>query len=121
MISYCKAYKNSELRKFYSSHSQPVPLHLEREDISFLWDDFIVRKSPIQCEEVIFEDITEEWKDFCQNQLSFAVPEQTSFQKLPVANSQYSPACDTFIPFTNGQRWLVEELIFSGAYFSNEP
>lgn len=121
MMRYCKAYKNSDLREFYGSHAQPVPGMLEDERISFLWDDFVVRTSPIKQEKVLFDQVTEEWKHFCQNQLAFSVPEQPSSQKLPVAHSHPSAAGNTFVPFTSGQQWLIEELACTGEFFFNIP
>ncbi len=121
MMRYCKAYKNSEIRKFYASHSQAVPVLLESEGISFLWDDFMVRKSPLKHEEVVCEHVTEEWKDFCKNQLSFCIPEKTSLQEAPMVHAQSLSAGNTFIPFTSGQRWLIEELTCTGDFFSNVP
>lgn len=118
-MRYCKAYKNSEIREFYGSHSQPVPETLECEGISFLWDDFMVRTSPIKQEEVIFDQVTEAWKDFCQNQLAFCVPEQPPAQKQSVAHASSSAADNTFVPFTSGQQWLIEELNCTGEFFFN--
>ncbi len=116
MMRYCKAYNNSDLRAFYVTHTLPAPITLENEGVSFLWDDFIVRKSPIKQDEELFEQVTAEWKNFCQNQLAFCVPE-----KPPEAHSHSSTAGNTFVPFTSGQQWLIEELTCTGEFFFNIP
>lgn len=88
---YCKAYYLRDLRAFpgwkesrlnwkinkywsdemKSDYEKPF----EDADVAFLHQDFTATKSMWHGENVIFEDVTAEWKTFCRETLKFAIPE----------------------------------------------
>jgi hypothetical protein len=81
MRKYCKAYYIKDFRQFdgwteKQGESEPA---LTDDDIGYLWDDFIVVKSPILSGGVIFDDVTPAWQDFCQNVLKFEIPEDLRY------------------------------------------
>jgi hypothetical protein len=49
---------------------------LSDNDVVFLHQDYKVTKSIWSDEDVIFSDVTEQWKDFCKTELRFAVPDE---------------------------------------------
>jgi len=77
MRKYCKAYKLGALRQFSSWAEKPGEdrQELSDDEICYLWDDYTVIKSPIQDEGILFDEVTSEWKDFCQRSLGFEIPE----------------------------------------------
>lgn len=48
---------------------------LSDDDVVFLHQDYVVTKSIWHDEDVIFNEVTEQWKDYCRNELQFAVPD----------------------------------------------
>jgi ankyrin repeat protein len=68
---YCKAYPLSELRRFPG-----FPEAGSDEEIAFLHDDLTVTKSMWPGEDVIYDDVTEEWARFCTEELRFEVPDE---------------------------------------------
>jgi ankyrin repeat protein len=87
---YCRAYSLKDLRQFSGwPQDQPVSGEQEKagnvedaasseeqaleEETAFLHHDFTVTKWMWRNEDVIFAQITPEWKDFCLNVLNFKV------------------------------------------------
>jgi len=73
---FCKAYAARALREFPNCDrlwQQESKVHPD-EDILYVHDDFIVRSGIFPEDEVVFDDITEDWKQFCTQQLHFEVP-----------------------------------------------
>jgi hypothetical protein len=81
MRKYCKAYMLKDLRQFSGWRMAPgeTEQELGDEDICYLWDDYTVVKSPVQSGGVLFEDVTPEWRDFCQTVLKFEIPEDLRY------------------------------------------
>lgn len=87
---YCKAYHLGDLRKF-PDWSEPTPgadgsgsegASEESEDdaltdasIVYVHQDFTVTRSMWHGEDVVFDDVTAEWRAFCASELEFAIPE----------------------------------------------
>ncbi len=88
---YCKAYHLGELRRFENWSELPVgttgeasrrggtaerprPSALDDSEIVFLHQDFAVTKTMWHGEEVIFDQVTPEWKAFCHTTLEFPIP-----------------------------------------------
>ena len=74
---YCKAYYLKDLRQWGSwtekhEESDAVPTD---ESVVYLWDDFVVVRSPVLLGGVIFDSVTPEWQDFCHTTLGFEIPE----------------------------------------------
>lgn len=75
---YCSAYHLEELRRFAgwaenrNGGESPQP---SGEEVVFLHQDYKVTKSIWPNEDVIFSDVTDQWKQFCSTELSFTVPD----------------------------------------------
>lgn len=77
MRTYCKAYKLGDLRQFsdWSEKSEEHEPKLSDESVCYLWDDFVVVRSPVLEKGVLFDAVTPEWRDFCVSTLHFEIPE----------------------------------------------
>lgn len=90
MGKYCKAYSLKKLRKFsqwtecaentkrenksvedkeFESNRQ-----LTDDDFLYLQENYIVTDGIFKDENIIFSNITSEWKEFCHNTLAFEIP-----------------------------------------------
>lgn len=86
MHKYCKAYLVSAMRQFpnWAEKRDEDEPELSDDSIVYLWDDFTVVRSPIIPDKgLIFDQITEEWKSFCQTTLHFAIPEDLLYAYEP--------------------------------------
>ena len=86
---YCCAFEVSQLREFAGwpkEDSRVVPsdnghpsgdsdAEASENDIVYLHQDFTVTRLIWHNEDVIFDEVTPEWKDFCVNSLQFKVPD----------------------------------------------
>lgn len=83
---YCKAYHLSALRQFPGWSEENVDWkgrkgHSEasgessEDSVVFLHQDCIVTKSMWHNENVVFNQVTPEWREFCENTLEFKVPD----------------------------------------------
>lgn len=90
---YCMAYHLGDLRRYDAWTEQEIkskqtnttpattaeqqlePTVLTDDDVVFLHQDYQVTMSIWPNEDVIFNGVTDHWKDFCQNELRFAVPD----------------------------------------------
>ena len=79
---YCTAYHLGDLRRYsaWTSDAQ----ELNDDDVVFLHQDYTVTKSMWSGENVIFSDVTDQWKEFCKNELRFAVPDTLDLIAKPV-------------------------------------
>src|SRR5690242_13740070 len=68
MRRYCKAYHLRDLRQFHAWKEAPQEdgSELTDETICYLWDDFVVVKSPVQEKGIIFDEVTPDWQAFCR-------------------------------------------------------
>ena len=99
---YCKAYHLEALRQFPGwTESKTNWRESKREgrrddggdpdqeashdEIVFVHEDLTVTQSMWSAENVIFDQISPEWKEFCENVLNFRVPDDLEF--IPPANS----------------------------------
>ena len=96
--NYSKAYLLQELRKFSGwreekiNWKETVPSNengsvreLSDSDVVFLHQDFTVTQLIWPGENVIFNQPTPEWQEFCEQELQFRVP--TEFDLIPTAAS----------------------------------
>ena len=96
--NYAKAYVLQELRKFSGwreekiNWKETVPSNengsvreLSDSDVVFLHQDFTVTQLIWPGENVIFNQPTPEWQEFCEQELQFRVP--TEFDLIPTAAS----------------------------------
>jgi hypothetical protein len=88
---YCRAYRLGELRRFSAwtenkingaeesdgrSGNQTLGQHaLSDGAIVFLHQDYKVTRSIWPDEDVIFDQVTEQWKDFCATSIGFVAPD----------------------------------------------
>jgi hypothetical protein len=80
---YCKAYHLGELRKFSEWEEKEAAEAdgsggddaLTDKSIVYVHQDFTVTRSMWHGEDLVFDDVTPEWRKFCEQQLSFAIPE----------------------------------------------
>lgn len=76
--TYCKAYHLKDLRQFHnwSQRAREDEADLAAEAIVYLWDDFTVVKTPVSSEtDLLWDQVTPEWQEFCQMTLGFEIPE----------------------------------------------
>lgn len=84
--NYCTAYYLGDLRR-YPGWTSDVE-NLKDDDVVFLHQDYTVTKSMWAGEDVLFNDITEQWKNFCNNELRFAVPDSLDLIAKPALAAQ---------------------------------
>ncbi len=78
---YCKAYYLKDLRQWshWTEKREESESELSDEDVVYLWDDFVVVKSPVLPGGVIFDAVTPQWQDFCHTTLGFEIPEDLRY------------------------------------------
>jgi len=81
---YCMAYHLGDLRR-YTAWTEN---ELNDDDVVFLHEDYTVTKSIWSGEDVIFNNVTEKWKDFCNTELRFAVPDSLDLIAKPAEAAQ---------------------------------
>lgn len=81
MRKYCKAYYLKNLRQFngWTEKNEEGESELTDDTVCYLWDDFVVVKSPVQEKGVIFDEVTAEWQAFCTTTLGFEIPEDLRY------------------------------------------
>jgi len=101
---YCTAYHVGELRRYSAwaenklerkkeNNETPADQTGESErlgddEVVFLHQDYKVTKSIWADADVIFDNITEQWKDFCSSELKFAVPDSLDLIAQPAEAAQ---------------------------------
>jgi hypothetical protein len=78
---YCKAYYLKDLRQFsgWTEKREENQSELSDESVVYLWDDFVVVRSPVLPGGVLFDQVTPEWQDFCKTTLGFEIPEDLRY------------------------------------------
>ena len=90
MGRYCKAYHISNFRNYkhwkekaentqlekkeIDGNETEVPRELKEGDFLYLHENYIVTDGIYLDENIIFDEVTDEWKEFCDNTLKFEVP-----------------------------------------------
>jgi hypothetical protein len=88
---YCSAFHLKDLRRYPAwteneiTGTDPEAKQLNGDDVVFLHGDYSVTRSIWANEDVVFDKVTEEWKNFCNNELKFAVPDDLDLIGQPVA------------------------------------
>ena len=90
LSKYCKAYPVDQLRAYPHWHEKIENIRPDRNKdeeqsesaalltdtaIFYLHDNYVVTDSIQQDEYIIFDDVTEEWKHYCQETLAFNIPD----------------------------------------------
>jgi uncharacterized protein len=83
---YCTAYHLGDLRRYaeWTSESED----LKDEDVVFLHQDYTVTKSMWAGEDVVFNNVTDQWRHFCNSELRFAVPDSLDLIVKPAEAAQ---------------------------------
>lgn len=91
MGKYCKAYLAKDLRQFDGwkenldnlrketkyENNQEVEIErteLKDDDILYIQENYVVTDGIFKDENIIFDDLTDEWKAFCHDKLEFEIP-----------------------------------------------
>ncbi|HEX5759942.1 MAG TPA: hypothetical protein VF121_12190 [Thermoanaerobaculia bacterium] len=105
MSDYCKAYLLGSLRAYpgWSEKSEnarveevdgkkaDAPRVLDDESIVYIHDSYVVTDGVFKDENVLFDDVTDEWKEFCHSTLSFEIPVYEPIE-IPQAEPAAAPA-----------------------------
>jgi uncharacterized protein len=83
---YCTAYHLGDLRRYPSWSSEAQDL--SDDGVVFLHQDYTVTKSIWAGEDVVFDNVTDQWKEFCNTQLQFAVPDALDLIAKPAEAAQ---------------------------------
>jgi hypothetical protein len=108
MHNYSKAYYLKDLRKFpgWKELERPETGALTEESIVYVLDDYTVIindehlvKDDYVDEDFLFNDVTPEWKEFCEKELQFAIPDDLKFMyeeeaAEPAAEGSPPPAAE---------------------------
>jgi hypothetical protein len=90
MGRYCKAYPINRFREFKGWTEKSENARKEKQEVAgrevdeprpltddsflYLQENYVVTDGIAKDENIIYDDITPEWKEFCTEQLKFAVP-----------------------------------------------
>ncbi len=90
MGKYCKAYSLLQLREFSQWNERMKNVRIEKKEVDgkevevdrdltdddflYLQENFVVTDGIYKDENIIFDDVTPEWKNFCTTKLSFEIP-----------------------------------------------
>jgi len=86
---YCSAVFLKDLRRYPAwAENENGKQPLTDDDVVFLHEDYSVTRSIWANEDVVFDKITEQWKNFCNSELQFAVPDDLDLIGQPVATQQ---------------------------------
>jgi uncharacterized protein len=101
---YCSAFHLGDLRRYSAWSEKTLELKkadgkksnepavenetLTDEDVVFVHQDYTVTRSMWAGEDVIFDNVTEQWKEFCDKELKFAVPDSLDLIAKPIEAAQ---------------------------------
>ncbi len=107
MSDYCRGYLLADLRRF-RGWAEPAG-ERRPDDVCYLWTDLVVRDSALYPEQVLFVTDSPDWADFCRGTLGFEPP---AFERPPcrVDPSEATGSPERWVPFTPGQRWMLEQV-----------
>jgi hypothetical protein len=69
---YCKAYLIERFREY---GGWPEEMGELKRGHLYLHENYVVTEGIFMDEDVVFDDVTPEWKDFCEETLGFEVPD----------------------------------------------
>ncbi len=64
-----------ETRKENNEEITVERTQLDDDDVLYLQENYKVTDGPMKFEYVVFDNVTDEWKEFCRNELQFEIPE----------------------------------------------
>ncbi|WP_414526551.1 hypothetical protein [Nodularia chucula] len=72
---YCKAYLLQQLRQYKNWQENPnLQQQLTEDSILYIQENYVVTTGIYLDENIIFNHITPEWQEFCQQTLQFTIP-----------------------------------------------
>jgi hypothetical protein len=96
MGKYCKAYPLKKLRQFSQWSEKTENTRKETKEIDgneieanreladndflYLQENYVVTDGIFKDENIIFDNVTPEWKEFCDNTLGFEIPEREAVE-----------------------------------------
>ena len=103
MGNYCKAYLLGQLRAYpgWSEKSENArvddvdgkkgdkPRELDDDSIVYLQENYVVTDGIFKDENVLFDDVTDEWKEYCHSTLSFEIP---VYEPIEIPQAEPEPA-----------------------------
>ena len=85
MGRYCKAYYLNKLREFpgWTEHPNATAPSVDAmedsvKDYVFLQENYTVTRGIFLDEEIVFDQVSPEWRDFCENTLNFKISEDVT-------------------------------------------
>ncbi|MUL37891.1 hypothetical protein [Gloeocapsopsis dulcis] len=106
MGKYCKAYSLKKLREFnqwieisentrkekkeIDGQEIEVSRKLTDDDFFYLQENYIVTDGIFKDENIIFNNVTPEWQDFCHKKLGFEIPTYETVEVQASANPENS-------------------------------
>lgn len=74
---YCKAYLLAEMRRFAGWSERPLgeAVSLDADDVVYLHENLTVTRSLWRGENVIFDDVSPQWEEFCRRELELVIPD----------------------------------------------
>jgi hypothetical protein len=74
--NYCKAYLLKDLSQFpqWKKNADVQIQEFKDEDILYLQENYVVTDGIFLNENIVFNNVTPDWIDFCTNSLNFLVP-----------------------------------------------
>jgi ankyrin repeat protein len=95
---YSSAFYLKDLRRYSAWNENQVngtdskeKHQLTGDDVVFVHEDYSVTRSIWANEDVVFDQVTEQWKNFCNSELKFAVPDDLDLIGQPIT-AQQNPA-----------------------------
>ena len=75
MGKYCKAYLLKQFRQYNQwNENQQINQELTEDSVLYLQENYVVTDGIYKDENIIFDNVTDDWKDFCHNILEFEIP-----------------------------------------------
>jgi hypothetical protein len=107
MGKYCKAYLAKQFREYpgWSEKKEnvrkekkevdgkeiDVDRELDDESILYLQENYVVTDGIFKDMNIIFEDVTDAWKDYCHGPLAFEIP---NYEPINIPTAATEPAAD---------------------------
>lgn len=75
MGKYCKAYLLKQFRQFDRwNENKEINRELTKDSVVYLQENYVVTDGIFKDENIIFDNVTDEWKEFCHKLLEFEIP-----------------------------------------------
>jgi hypothetical protein len=112
MGQYCKAYyarqfrpyaewkENAAMLRKDKKYENGVEIELERtelkdDDILYLQENYVVTDGIFKDQNIIFDEVTDEWKRFCTSELRFEIPDDVQAELNTASGAASEPPAAT--------------------------